>query len=466
MKKRIKVVSFTLLLLFLFTITASAASTPTIKVGTAEALPGDTVVVDVRLVDNPGINTFTFSFDYDESKLTLENVALSTGLGGQLVYGKKAVWFNNRNTTYSGKILSLTFTVDEDAPVGYIPVTVVYGKGDISNYDEEDVDFAVVAGKVTVKSEECSHAGGKADCVSKAVCKYCGEEYGDINKNNHKSVVTEKAVASTCYRTGLTEGKHCTACDTVIKEQTVTAVKAHRYSSVVTPATCKTQGYTTHTCQYCKTGYTDSFTAKAKHIDIDENNKCDKCYVIIHQIGKVTGLKAKKTESSYVTLSWKSVPYAQKYTVYYSTDGKKWKTASTSKTSVTVKKLKSGQTYRFKVKAVAGDTAGAESAVIKAVTKVAKVSLKSLKSAKTGQLTVTWAKTSGASGYQVEYSTSKKFTKKTTKTTLIKKSKTVKTTLKKLKKGKKYYVRVKAYKTVSGKKVFGAYSTVKNVKVK
>ena len=36
----------------------------------------------------------------------------------------------------------------------------------------------------------------------------------------------------------------------------------------------------------------------------------------------------------------------------------------------------------------------------------------------------------------------------------------------KLKKKKKYYVRVRAYKSVSGKKVYGAWSKVKTVKTK
>ena len=48
----------------------------------------------------------------------------------------------------------------------------------------------------------------------------------------------------------------------------------------------------------------------------------------------------------------------------------------------------------------------------------------------------------------------------------IKKGKTTKATLKKLKSGKKYYVRVKAYKTVSKKASYGSYSAVKTVKVK
>lgn len=288
------------------------------------------------------------------------------------------------------------------------------------------------------KTAKCNNGCGKKNTVTD-INSATGHSYTRYTSNGD----------ATCAKDGTKTAKCDNGCgkrNTVIDSGTR---KAHvsDNGTVTKSATYTSTGTKIYKCIGCKTTLRTEILAKIK-------------------LGKVSGLKASNETDKSVKLKWNKVDGAQKYTVYYSTDGKKWKTASTSKTSVTVKKLKSGQTYRFKVKAVAGDTAGAESSVIKAVTKVAKVSLKSLKSAKTGQLTVTWAKTSGASGYQVEYSTSKKFTKKTTKTTLIKKSKTVKTTLKKLKKGKKYYVRVKAYKTVSGKKVFGAYSTVKNVKVK
>ncbi len=79
------------------------------------------------------------------------------------------------------------------------------------------------------------------------------------------------------------------------------------------------------------------------------------------------------------------------------------------------------------------------------------------------QFTASWKTVSGADGYIVEYSTSKKFTKKTTKTVKVKKGSSKKTTIKKLKKGSKYYVRVKAYTTVSKKTFYGAYS--KSIKV-
>ena len=48
----------------------------------------------------------------------------------------------------------------------------------------------------------------------------------------------------------------------------------------------------------------------------------------------------------------------------------------------------------------------------------------------------------------------------------IKKSKTTKLTVKKLKKKKKYYVRMRSYKMVNGKKVYSSWSKTKTVKTK
>ena len=98
------------------------------------------------------------------------------------------------------------------------------------------------------------------------------------------------------------------------------------------------------------------------------------------------------------------------------------------------------------------------------VSKPKKTKIKKIKAAKKA-LAVTWNKVSGVKGYQVQAATDKKF-KKNKKTVTIKKQKTTKTTVKKLKAKKKYYVRVRTYKTVNGKKVYSAWSSVKNVKTK
>ena len=91
------------------------------------------------------------------------------------------------------------------------------------------------------------------------------------------------------------------------------------------------------------------------------------------------------------------------------------------------------------------------------------------KSLKAEQLMLKWKKDTKATGYQIQYSTSSKFTKKTTKTITIKKNKTSSRTIKKLSCGKKYYVRVRAYKTtkINGKKTnkYGAWSRRKAVAI-
>lgn len=83
-----------------------------------------------------------------------------------------------------------------------------------------------------------------------------------------------------------------------------------------------------------------------------------------------------------------------------------------------------------------------------------------VKKKKKRSVVVTWAKISGAKGYQIQYATSKKFKKKKSK--YIKKKKY---TVKKLKK-KIYYIRVRAYKLSGKKKVYGKWSKVKKCKVK
>lgn len=93
-----------------------------------------------------------------------------------------------------------------------------------------------------------------------------------------------------------------------------------------------------------------------------------------------------------------------------------------------------------------------------------KTSIKKLSKGKK-KFTVTWAKVSGVKGYQIQYSSDKKF-KKNNKSVTVTKQKTTKATVKKLKSKKKYYVRVRTYKMVNGKKIYSSWSKVKSVKTK
>ena len=93
---------------------------------------------------------------------------------------------------------------------------------------------------------------------------------------------------------------------------------------------------------------------------------------------------------------------------------------------------------------------------------VAKVSITSAKNSKSKQILLKYKKISGIKGYEISYSTDKKFKKAVTRKNTTKTSYTIS----KLKKGKTYYVRIRAYKVDStGKKVYGKYTSVKKVKI-
>lgn len=165
-----------------------------------------------------------------------------------------------------------------------------------------------------------------------------------------------------------------------------------------------------------------------------------------------------------VKISWSKVSQASGYEVYQNNK----KLADVKSTSYTKSGLKTGSKYTYKVRAycvVNGKkvySSYTKSVSLKPTLK--KTTKVKVKNSKKRAAVVTWKKVSGASGYRVY-----RATKKNGKYTLVKTvkgNKSVKYTNKKLKKNKKYYYKVRAYRTVSGKKVFGAYSSKVRVNVR
>lgn len=121
-------------------------------------------------------------------------------------------------------------------------------------------------------------------------------------------------------------------------------------------------------------------------------------------------------------------------------------------------------TYKVTVKGL-GNYAKADTVTMSFKIKPAKTSISKLTSPSKNKIKVTWKKkTAQVTGYQIQYSTSSKFTKK--KTATVKSNKTTKTTISKLTSGKRYYVRIRTYKTVGKTKYYSAWSAVKNIKAK
>ena len=95
----------------------------------------------------------------------------------------------------------------------------------------------------------------------------------------------------------------------------------------------------------------------------------------------------------------------------------------------------------------------------------AKTAIKKLKNRKGRKVQVKFKEVAGADGYEIAYSTGVNFGKKKTTVKSYNAAKNVRT-VKKLKKGKRYFVKVRAYKMNGTEKVYGKWSQVKVVKIK
>ncbi len=179
---------------------------------------------------------------------------------------------------------------------------------------------------------------------------------------------------------------------------------SHEYETEKVNPTCTEQGYTLHKCNICGYTYKNDYI-DAKGHDFGNNlKKCSTCGAVNPNYVAPTTISPTTTAALTVSPTTKAVSKPK---------GAKFK----------------------KVK-------GSKKAIV-----------------------LTWAKVKGVKGYQIQVATDKKF-KKNKKTVTIKKQKTTKTTVKKLKSKKKYFVRIRTYKTVNGKKIYSSWSKAKTVKTK
>lgn len=115
---------------------------------------------------------------------------------------------------------------------------------------------------ITDKEPTCTEDGSKHQ-----ICSVCNKTIRTetLMKLGHTEVV-DKAVAATCTKTGLTEGKHCSLCNTVTVAQTTTKAKGHtEVVDKAVAATCTKTGLTEGKhCSVCNAVTVEQKTVKAK----------------------------------------------------------------------------------------------------------------------------------------------------------------------------------------------------------
>ena len=296
------------------------------------------------------------------------------------------------------------------------------------------------------KCTRCDATTTKAahDYGSDNVCDTCGY-YKTVPHTHNLTLVAAKA--ATCTEGGKEAYYKCEGCgkfyEDVLGTKEITdlaswgniAKIAHTTKQTVTKATPTANGTIVNYCSVCKktlstTVIPNASSIKLKATSLTYNGKVRTPKVIVKDRTGKTLVKNTDYTVSYA----KGRKYVGKYAV-----------------KITFKGKYSGtKTLYFTIKPKA-------------------TSISSLK-AGSKKFTVKWKKqATQTTGYQVQVATNKKF-KKNKKTVTIKKQKTTKTTVKKLKAKKKYYVRVRTYKTVkiNGKsiRIYSGWSKAKTVTTK
>lgn len=169
-----------------------------------------------------------------------------------------------------------------------------------------------------------------------------------------------------------------------------------------------------------------------------------------------------------VKLRWGESEGISRYRVYRRTGSGSWsRLGSTDTASFTDKTAENGAVYCYTVRGVSEDDRYFVTDYDRAGRKIARLktpSISSLKNVRSGKLMVKWKENTGASGYQIQYSSNSGFIKARSLT--VSESSRVSAVISGLTKQKKYYVRVRAFKTVSKTKYYSGWSSAKSVMVR
>ncbi len=150
--------------------------------------------------------------------------------------------------------------------------------------------------------EECGHnwveiaVETKVSCLQDGrvvkKCDICRDTMIEVIERPPHTIVIDPAKEATCSCEGLSQGQHCSVCQTVLVEQQVLPKKNHACVKNRIKPTCNMEGYTLWTCP-CGYSYRDNVTAATEKHDFKENGElgyiCSQCSLEVCEYGYVDG---------------------------------------------------------------------------------------------------------------------------------------------------------------------------------
>lgn len=280
MKKLISLLAVIALVTVLATV-AFAAEEPALQIKDVVAAPGDEVVMNIEIVNNPGMTLGEFVFEFDEA-LEFVSAAAVGGEGWDWLpmvndkvdnskFGSVVFSASNEPLTGDAVLVTLTLKVKEGTVPGKYAVNAV-----VDFIGDDDADFitgTTFTGYVVIECTEhvwevvsetpatCTEAG-KVDYK----CAYCDATKTEtVDALDHTWGDWEVTTPATCAGAGV-ETRTCSVCgETETRE--IPAAEGHTWNEgeVTTEATCCTDGVKTFTCTVCGETKTETIAATGEH---------------------------------------------------------------------------------------------------------------------------------------------------------------------------------------------------------
>ena len=169
-----------------------ALNTATITVGQEVGKPGESVIVSISLDSNPGIAGLSIQVKYDDTRLRIESqdaVTNGAALGFLTYVGLNDItcmnnpftvlWYGATNSTRTGTLLNVKFTILDEAPLGIAYVTVICEPGGAVDMEAENVLVSITQGNISVSYDSISNPQNPSSGISQPPAQDASIEYVD-----------------------------------------------------------------------------------------------------------------------------------------------------------------------------------------------------------------------------------------------------------------------------------------------